>query len=171
MVRPELQILLAGASSLLALAGMSGGGDDGRSASGPVAALSVVKAAGRTELRREADGLFYLDGRVNGGAVRFLIDTGANVTVLTQDDAERLGLAKHNVAAPRRLRTVSGTTLSAWARVEQIELGGRSFRDVDVLVVGDGMPVSLLGQDMLARMGPMLIDGDRLTVAAIGSAK
>lgn len=162
-------MLLAGASSLLALAGMSGGGEAGDPVRPAVAAPPVLGTAGATELRREADGLFYLDGRVNGGAVRFLVDTGANVTVLRQQDAERVRLAQDGSRAPRRLRTAGGPALSGWARAERLDVGERSFRDVDVLVVRGGMPASLLGQDMLSRMGPVLIDGDRLSIRAGGA--
>ncbi|RYD19717.1 MAG: TIGR02281 family clan AA aspartic protease, partial [Lysobacteraceae bacterium] len=44
---------------------------------------------------RASDGLFYVVGRVNGVKVRFLLDTGATMVVLTPADAARVGAPRN----------------------------------------------------------------------------
>jgi len=43
-------------------------------------------------LRRGPDGHFYADAQVNGTTIRFLVDTGASLVVLTREDAQRAGI-------------------------------------------------------------------------------
>ena len=43
-------------------------------------------------LKRGSSGQFHLSGEVNGQAVRFLVDTGADVVALTEDSAEAIGI-------------------------------------------------------------------------------
>ena len=42
-----------------------------------------------------AGGHFMVDGQVNGGAVRFVVDTGATAVTLPASDASRLGIDYH----------------------------------------------------------------------------
>ncbi|MGZ3305436.1 MAG: retropepsin-like aspartic protease family protein, partial [Asticcacaulis sp.] len=47
-----------------------------------------------TAIPKAADGHFWANATVNDKAVRFLVDTGATVVVLTEADAQRLGIDK-----------------------------------------------------------------------------
>src|SRR6476620_2196720 len=49
-----------------------------------VSATDPVTAPGPRELRRGPDGHFYADAQVNGTTIRFLVDTGASVVVLSR---------------------------------------------------------------------------------------
>ncbi len=51
-----------------------------------------LTTAGGYELERQRDGHFYLTLDVNGQAVEFIVDTGASEIVLTQRDADKVGL-------------------------------------------------------------------------------
>jgi aspartyl protease family protein len=50
----------------------------------------------------------------------------------------------------------------AWTHVKRISVGGRQIRDVRAAVARHGLSVSLLGQNLLSRLGKVRIDGDRL---------
>ena len=121
-----------------------------------------------TAHRRGADGLFYVRGGViNGGVaartVRFVIDTGANVTVLTRRDAARLGL-KTRSADGMTLQTVGGKAMMQWARLTNLSIAGHAVAPVDVAVADDDLPTSLLGQDILGQFGSVTLKGDELTI-------
>lgn len=116
-----------------------------------------------TARRRATDGLFYIDGGVAGRRVRFVIDTGANVTVLTQRDAARLGL-EVRTAEGMTLQTVGGKAAMQWARIDNLSIAGHAVAPVQVAVAANDLPTSLLGQDVLGQFGSVTLKGDELTI-------
>jgi aspartyl protease family protein len=114
---------------------------------------------GVIRLQREADGHFYVDARVNGGVVHFLVDTGASGVALTQDDARSAGLSlasgSHMVG-----EGASGAVMGQWAELDRIEVGDRTISDVSAAVL-DGGTQSLLGQEVL-REFDIEVHGDEM---------
>ena len=113
-------------------------------------------------IERDRDGLFYLDAEINGTQVRFLVDTGATTVTLTPADARRIGTAARSRPSLDRMQTASGSAAIRWARVERMRIGRQELRDLDAVIVGEGLPVSLLGQNALAKFGSVTITGHRL---------
>lgn len=116
------------------------------------------------EVRRDAQGQFHLEVDVGGEPVRFLVDTGADVVALTEDDAERLGLRPDPSEYQPMLQTASGTGMAAPVEIDRLTIGGRDLTGVAAVVVPD-LPVSLLGQSALRRLGSVTLQGDRLIIA------
>ena len=148
------------------------GGGDGPAAPGmppPVAGVAAppptpggetAPAAPRT-LFRNLDGHFYADARVNGATIHFLVDTGASVVVLSRADAQRAGIqlpAERSVAMG-----VGGPVPIAPVIVDRIAIGGIEARGVPG-AVADELPVSLLGQSYLQRVGSVEIHGDTMVL-------
>lgn len=119
---------------------------------------------GVKRIERAADGLFYLDGEVNGTPVRFLIDSGATAIVLAPADAERAGIDVQGSGRPAAMRTTAGMTDMRWATAHHVSIAGLALRDAEVAVPGDGLQISLLGQNALSRIGPVTFDGDVVTL-------
>lgn len=116
------------------------------------------------EFERAPDGLFYVSGLVNGHTVRFLVDTGASVVMLTRADALAVGLDLKNGAFQSRVRTANGASAMAWTTLQDINIAGRQLSRIDAAVPQNGLPVSLLGQNLLRKLGVLTIDGDYLRV-------
>lgn len=114
--------------------------------------------------RRAADGLFYVHASANGTAVRFVIDTGATVVVLTRQDAAKLGLSYDSLGRNGRMNTVGGPSAMKWAEIERLEMAGKKLEGVAAAVVDQGLPVSLLGQNALSLLGTVTLKGDVLTI-------
>ena len=112
---------------------------------------------------RDTDGLFYTTLAVNGQSVRFLIDTGATHMVLRKRDARRLDVRDGDLP-PADLTTVGGMRAARWARLDAVEIDRVPIGAVDAVVADGDLPASLLGQDVLARLGSLRIDGDELTI-------
>jgi len=119
--------------------------------------------AGPVEIARDGQGQFHLEVDVGGEPVRFLVDTGADVVALTEDDAERLGLRPDPSAYRPMLQTASGTGMAAPVEIDRLTIGGRELSSVEAVVVPD-LPVSLLGQSALRRLGSVTLQGDRLII-------
>lgn len=113
--------------------------------------------------QRASNGLFYVTATVNGKSLRFLVDTGASVVVLTAADARAAGISLQDSHYNANVDTVGGSTAMAWARIDQFTLGTRKVYNLKAAVVRNGLGVSLLGQNALAQLGPVTIEGDRIS--------
>ena len=131
----------------------------------PADRIAAVAAAGADEgmeIARAKDGMFYVQAEINGQKIRFLVDTGANVVVLNGADAARLGIqAEADLFGPQ-MATAGGSAPMAWAKLDRVRLAGREATGVKAAVVKSGLPVSLLGQNMLSKLASVTIEGDRL---------
>tara|TARA_R110000782_G_scaffold78293_3_gene155885 strand:+ start:71148 stop:71708 length:561 start_codon:yes stop_codon:yes gene_type:complete len=128
------------------------------------AAFRPNPALGQKEayvIRRSSDGLFYVDAMIGKDAIRFLVDTGANVTVLTRADAERLGLSSPN-ASRTTMQTAGGPTSMQWTKIPLINIANRPVDNVNAAIIDKGIQVSLLGQNVLSRMEGLTFTGDQL---------
>ncbi len=122
----------------------------------------TVAAAGVSTIRRSNDGLFYVNATVGGGNIRFLVDTGANITVLTRADAERLGLTGRVDARGTTLQTAGGPTAMQWTKIPQMKVADKPVDNIDAAIIDRGIQVSLLGQNVLSRLDGMTFSGDQL---------
>jgi aspartyl protease family protein len=112
------------------------------------------------------DGLFHVDASLNGQAVDFVVDSGANTTILTQADARRLGFEPGKMHFRQKLVTANGEAPLAMVTITTLTLGGKSYANVRVAIIGNAGGVSLLGQDMIARLHGFSIADGVLTLAA-----
>lgn len=173
-----LLLMLAQGGGVFNLAGPESGATD--AASVTVADLDAARDAdgpdrgnplqsgvrgGSTVLDRGADGQFHVYGRVDGGEVRFLVDTGADMVALTVDEARRLGIDPPSSAYQPILRTASGQGYGAVVRIDRLAVDGREIGGIEAVVVRD-LSVNLLGQSALKRLGKVTLEGDRLVISA-----
>jgi aspartyl protease family protein len=113
------------------------------------------------EIARAPDGHFYLDAQVNGAQVHFLVDTGASMVALTAADAQRAGIA---LPAERAQAMGAGGAVEVMpVTIDRIAIGPLEARGVEGAVARE-LPVSLLGQSFLARIGTVEISGDRMVL-------
>jgi aspartyl protease family protein len=126
----------------------------------PAGAMTVTGE--RIALRRGPDGHFSATLDVNGAPVRFLVDTGATSLVLTRRDAERAGIDPAGLIYGVPTMTANGPVFSAPARIDELRFGPFSDRDVDAMVSGGELTVSLLGMGYLDRFRSLTIEGDRM---------
>ena len=120
--------------------------------------------AGDVVLTREPDGHFYADVTVDGQSLRMLVDTGASVVALTGADAEALGLTWDEADVTPVAQGASGPVLGVNVTIPELALGDHVARDVQALIIPEGLVVSLLGQSFLATLGQVRMDGDEMIV-------
>ena len=116
---------------------------------------SVTLAAG-------PGGHFVAEGSVNGGAVRFVVDTGATMVTLPGNDAARLGI-DFRKGEPITTQTASGPAAAYRVKFDTVRLGNIELNNVDGIVMETGLGVALLGMTFLNRV-EMRRDGDRMTL-------
>ena len=97
-------------------------------------------------------GQYHYKGRVNSGYVDFLVDTGASAIALTPADARKAGLRESELSYNVPISTAGGRNYAARVTLDQVALGGIMLRDVEALVVKEGLEVSLLGMTWLGQL-------------------
>ncbi|WP_294609815.1 retropepsin-like aspartic protease family protein [Roseovarius sp.] len=113
--------------------------------------MQTTVADGRIELPRAPDGHYYLNADVNGQPVRFVIDTGASQVVLSQADAEKIGIDTTRLAYLGRAYTANGMVRTAPVRLETVAVGAMIHKDVRAVVNEGNLEQSLLGMSYLQR--------------------
>ncbi|PLK27308.1 TIGR02281 family clan AA aspartic protease [Novosphingobium sp. TH158] len=119
---------------------------------------------GETVIARDSSGQFHLKARLNGTEEAFLVDTGADVVALTIDAAESAGLPVDPTNFEPLMQTASGTGHGARFRLDDFEVAGKHFRDVEVVVM-EGLETNLLGQSVLRKFGKVELRGDRMVIS------
>lgn len=114
---------------------------------GPVAASSSQSAT----LTADPRGHFVVDGQINGGSVRFLIDTGATTVALSSADAARLGI-DYRKGQRALMGTANGAAVAYRLKLDTVRIGDIVLNNVDAAVLeGSHMPFALLGMSFLNR--------------------
>jgi len=115
-------------------------------------------------LPADSRGQFYADGKVNGGHVRFVVDTGATTVLLPGPDADRLGIDYKNKGQQGRISTANGTATAYRVVLDTVTIGGITAYNVEAVVAeGSGLDVALLGMSFLNRT-EMRRDGAYMTL-------
>jgi aspartyl protease family protein len=116
-------------------------------------------------LNRDGSGQFTLRADVNGSEVEFLVDTGADMVALTEQEAESLGILPAEEEFLPTMQTASGTGYGAPIVLEEVEIAGQRLHDVEAVVVKD-LGTNLLGQSALRQLGGIELKGDKMVIKA-----
>jgi aspartyl protease family protein len=114
----------------------------------------VYQTRAQPELRilPDAQGGYTVRGLVNGHSIALVVDTGATLITLSEDQAVRLGLPLSD-GARIPVETASGQ-VSGWrVALDSVQVGSLDERRVDAVVLpGDRPTVALLGMSFLSRL-------------------
>jgi len=112
---------------------------------------------------RDTRGHFFAEASVNDVPMRFVVDTGASVVVLSAADASRLGVDWRQ--GPRRvMHTANGATAGYLVKLDKVRVGGIELTNVDGVVLEQGLgAIGLLGMSFLNRV-EMQRDGQTMTL-------
>jgi aspartyl protease family protein len=119
------------------------------SASAPQGARGSVPNA--LVFRANPQGHVLVDAYVNGAPVRFLVDTGATMVVLTLKDAASAGFGRDDLAFSMRTSTANGEARAAPVRLRDLRIDQLQVGDVTA-AVAENLNISLLGQSFLTRI-------------------
>jgi aspartyl protease family protein len=102
---------------------------------------------------RGDNGHFETDAVVNGRPIPFMVDTGASVIALREQEASRLGIHPMLRDYSMKVSTANGVILAAPVALRSVEIGGITVRDVAAVVLPDGaLGQNLLGMSFLSRV-------------------
>jgi aspartyl protease family protein len=113
-------------------------------------------------LNADTRGHFVVEGQINGGAVRFIVDTGATLVSLSSADAQRLGIDYRRGVASF-MGTASGVVAAWQVKLDTVRVGDITLNNVDAAVIDNPAMPALLGMSFLNRMD-MRREGQMLTL-------
>lgn len=125
-------------------------------------ATADESGGGKVVLHADGGGHFFATGTINGGSVRFLVDTGASMISLGAADARRLGIDTRGGTVGYS-ETANGRAQVIRVKLNTVRVGDITLNNVDALVHESDMRVALLGMSFLNRM-EMQRDGDTMTL-------
>ena len=117
---------------------------------------SVIQGK-ETRIPMAIDGHFWVNAKLNGQDVKFLVDSGATMTTIDRDTARQSGVA----VSPRRdefVRTGNGIIRVSSGRADELSVGGIDRRDVG-LQVADNDDLNVLGMNYLSTLSRWGVEG------------
>lgn len=121
-----------------------------------------VVAGGETRVEMASDGHFWLDASLNGVPARFLIDTGATVTAVSEEVAARAGLQPRRGGVPVRIATANGAMNAEISSADNLSFGNVEARGVDVVIAPSLGTTNVLGMNVLSRLQSWRVEGRTL---------
>jgi aspartyl protease family protein len=110
-----------------------------------------------TRIPMAIDGHFWVEGRVNGIQVKFLVDSGATMTTIDRETAIRAGVS----VSPRPdqfVRTGNGIIRVSSGRARNLHIGGIERSDVGVQVA-ENDNLNVLGMNFLSSLSRWGVEG------------
>lgn len=126
----------------------------------PPKAQTIVLHNGVKELQlpRHRDGHYYIDGRLNGAPLKFMVDTGASIVSVSEATAQAAGLQG---GEERTFRTANGLRQARVVTAQSLELAElvelRNIKIATGLNMGSASN-ALLGQNVLSQFNIRIED-------------
>lgn len=125
---------------------------------------AITVSGTQTVLHRNEDGHFWIDAKVNGKDVRFLVDSGATTTTISADTAAQLGLSANAAVFPMVVETANGMA-NSWSLGEaDIVVGTITVNGVALHMSEQRNGVNLLGMNWLNRLQRWEVHGDEMVL-------
>ena len=117
---------------------------------------AVQAADGTLVIPRGSDGHFHVAGSINGQPVRFLVDTGASLVVVTEALAQRAGLAGGRAM---QFQTANGVRQGRVVKAQAVAVQSFAVTGLTVGVgyTGENSEDALLGQNFLQHFEVQLL--------------
>lgn len=130
-----------------------------------VAPVSVSHPTAPNSVTSDGNGHYRVTAMVNGSTAAMVVDTGAGVVVLTENDARLAGFTLGPSQFTGRARTAAGDVAVAPITIERLSVAGVERRGVRAVVAqGTALPTSLLGQSFLGTLSEVRISGGVMTL-------
>ncbi len=123
----------------------------------------VVKAGETLRIKQAVDGHFWVDAKLNGQKVRFLIDSGATTTSISAATARRAGI-EPSKSFPALVRTANGVVPVQRGRANRLDVGKIERQDVAVHVSEAFGEMNVLGMNFLSSLSGWGVEGKWLVL-------
>jgi aspartyl protease family protein len=123
-----------------------------------------VQQGQETRIPMAIDGHFWVEARVNGRDVKFLVDSGATTTTIDRDTAKAAGV-QISSRRDQYVRTGNGVIRVASGRADELVVGGITRNDV-ALEIADNDDLNVLGMNYLSSLSRWSVEGRWLVLVS-----
>jgi aspartyl protease family protein len=123
-----------------------------------------VQQGRETRIPMAIDGHFWVDAKVNGRNVKFLVDSGATTTTVDRDTARAAGIEVSS-RRDQYVRTGNGIVRVASGRAKELIVGGITRNDV-ALQIADNDDLNVLGMNYLSSLSRWSVEGRWLVLVS-----
>ncbi|MCF8708606.1 retropepsin-like aspartic protease family protein [Rhizorhapis sp. SPR117] len=113
-------------------------------------------------IQKSPDGHFWVDGLVNGNSTRFLVDSGASITALSERAALAAGLNIDQSGFPMMLATANGSIEAHRSNIALLEIGPLRSSDLAIVISPAFGDVNVLGMNFLSQLKSWRVEGDEM---------
>ncbi len=108
-------------------------------------------------------GHFIAPIRINGVVIQAIVDTGAQDTILSAQDARATGAAR-DIVRSEPMAGIGGYTMLSVAKLRSMEVAGQNLGSFTAAIGQEGIPYTLLGQTEINRLGRIVIEDGVMTI-------
>ena len=120
---------------------------------------AVASAPGELHIRQSDDGHFWINGAVNGHEVRFLVDSGATVTLLSRAVAHEAGVTPDDGFGVM-VDTANGSAMFDRGTVDRLQLGPIARSSLPVYISrNEDDDVNVVGMNFLSSLSAWSVEG------------
>lgn len=119
-------------------------------------------AGGETRIPMSRDGHFWLSATVNGAPTRFLVDTGATLTAISEQTALDARVPERSLRQTVNMRTANGAIRAELATIGELRLGNIVARDLDAVIAPGLGDTNVIGMNLLSRLNSWRVEGKTL---------
>lgn len=127
--------------------------------------LGIPKQAvegGETRVPLSHDGHFWVSATVNGQPQRFLVDTGATLTAISDRTAIESSVPEKAVRQSIPMRTANGTVRAELATIDELRFGNIVAHDLDAVIAPGLGDTNVIGMNLLSRLASWRVEGRTL---------
>jgi aspartyl protease family protein len=118
---------------------------------------------GELRVRKSDDGHFWVDAKLDGESVRFMVDSGATVTTISAETARRAGIEPQGLY-PVLVETANGTVQARRGRAGRLTVGPIERADFAVHISPTLGETDLLGMNFLSTLSSWRVEGQWLVL-------
>jgi aspartyl protease family protein len=109
------------------------------------------KREAKLRIVRDSRGMYFANGKINGHATRFLVDTGATLITISGSKARELKI--DFTKGERSIARTAAAVVGVWqVQLDSVSVGGITLNNVDATVIPGTHPAEvLLGNSFLKR--------------------
>lgn len=117
--------------------------------------------SGELRIAMAEDGHFWVNGELNGQQVRFLVDSGATVTTISRETAERAGIEPDGRTV--MTETANGDVRVDRGRADTLKLGPIERSGVGV-AIARGDTINVIGMNLLSTLSRWSVENRTLVL-------
>ena len=116
-------------------------------------------SGGETRIAMSRDGHFWITAKVNDVQRRFLVDTGATLTAVSEATAQAADITAQPIQGSITLNTANGSIEAELATISSLRFGNVIARDLDAVIAPNIGETNVIGMNLLSRLASWRVEG------------